>query len=81
VSFWRIDIGTEDNSNIYREVILDNETYSTVKYYASYIKLPSKIDSFDEDSSIDINDEIIDEFVIPRALQTILNKYITTSKN
>lgn len=79
IGFWRIDIGTEDNQNIYREVILDGEAYSSTSYYASYIKLPSKIDSFDDGSGIDINDEIIDEFVIPRALQTILNKYITTN--
>jgi signal peptidase I len=79
ISFWRIDIGTEDNQNIYREIILDGKNYSSVSYYASYIKLPSKIDSFDSDSNIDINDEIIDEFVIPKALQIILNKYVSTN--
>lgn len=77
--FWRLDIGTVDNTTTYREIILD-KVYSVVNYYASYIKKPSIIDSADITSGIDINDEIIDGLIIPKALQIIVNKYATTSE-
>lgn len=85
-NFWRLDIGTADNSNILKEVILDAETYaiynpSTVKYYVTYIKLPSEIDMTAVNSEIDINDEIIEKFVIPLAVSFLLQKYVNQTNN
>ena len=79
-SFWRIDLGGDGNLEIYKQVILDSLDYSSIKYYISYIKLPNKMTSLNMDGVLDINDEIIDTLIIPKALNTIINKYVANNK-
>jgi len=75
--FWRLDIGTTDNNNVSREIILDKDYLNNdVRYYITYIKLPSKIDLSNINSFIDINDEILVKNVIPLAIKYILEKFV-----
>lgn len=75
ISFWRLDIGSDDNSSLYREIILDKDTYSSIQYYVSYIKLPAKVHHATPTSFLDINDEIIDTKILPLAINTLLRKF------
>lgn len=81
--FWRLDIGNSNNSNIYREVIMDTSSYniSSKQYYVSYIKIPSKVSMSNVNSGIDINDEIIDKFIIPLIISFIVQKYSPNREN
>jgi len=87
-NFWRLDIGKLDNSNIFKEVIVDTETFSiynstpsSIKYYVTYIKLPDEINMVDTNSEIDMNDEIIEKFVIPLSIGFLLQKYAKQTNN